>query len=140
MYLLDTNVIFELRKKNSGRADPAVVRWSNSVIATELFLSAVAIFELEMGLLKIARRNDEHSRRLKSWLSDSVMPAFAGRILSIDEHVALIFAGMMVPRTRQYRDALIAATARHHGYTVVTRNIGDFEDLQVKLINPWEFS
>jgi predicted nucleic acid-binding protein len=140
MYLLDTNVISELRKTNSGRADPAVVQWANSVVATELFLSAVAIFEIEMGLLKIAPRNDEHSRRLKSWLSDSVMPAFAARILPIDENVALIFAGMMVSRTRPYRDALIAATARHHGYTVVTRNIRNFEDLQVKLINPWEFS
>ena len=140
MYIVDTNVISELRKANSGRADPAVVGWANSVVPTDLFLSAVAIFELEMGILKIAGRNDDHYRRLSAWFSGHIMSTFANRILPIDENVALLFARIMTPRTRPYRDALIAATAQHHGYAVVTRNIRDFIELPMRAINPWDFT
>ena len=140
MYILDTNVLSELRKTKSGRAAPAVVRWSDSVAQSELFLSAVAIFEIEMGILKVSARNDEHFRRLKSWFSDHILPTFSGKILPIDENVALNFARIMFPKTRPYRDALIAATAEYHGYTVVTRNVCDFADLPIKLINPWDFA
>lgn len=140
MYIIDTNVISELRKANAGRAHQSVVLWSNSVSSSEIFLSAVAVFELEMGILKIAHRNDGQYRRLKDWFSEGVLPSFAGRILPIDENVALLFARLMTPRTRPYRDALIAATAQHHGYAVVTRNTRDFDDLPVRVINPWTFS
>jgi predicted nucleic acid-binding protein len=140
MYILDTNVVSELRKTMSGRAEPAVVRWSNSTTAAELYLSAVAVFEIEMGILKLARRNDEQAARLKAWFRDDVLPAFSGKVLPIDEDVATTFAGMMVPKTRPYRDTLVAATAKHHGYTVVTRNIRDFAELPVSVIDPWDFS
>jgi predicted nucleic acid-binding protein len=140
MYILDTNVVSELRKTNSGRAHPAVVRWSNSVAPAEVFLSAVSVFELEMGILKIADRNDDQYQRLRTWFSDIVLSTFSGKILPIDENVALIFARMMTPKTRFYRDALVAATAQHHGYVVVTRNVRDFTELPARVINPWEFA
>ena len=112
MYILDTNVLSELRKKQSGQADTRVLGWSDSVAPPQLYLSAVTIFEIEMGILRLALRGDQ-TDRFRLWLSDYVLTAFAGRILPIDEHVATLFARMMVPVTRPYRDTLIAATAQH---------------------------
>ena len=137
MYILDTNVVSELRKKQSGRANPHVIQWAETVATAQLYLSAVTIFEIEMGIQKVSLRGDQ-SERLRIWLADHVMTAFAGRILSIDQHVAMLFAKMMVPTTRPYRDALIAATAQYHGYIVVTRNTKDFARLPVQTLNPWE--
>lgn len=138
MYIVDTNVVSELRKKQSGRADPAVVRWAESALPGQLYLSAVTIFEIEMGIRKLALRGDRIDR-LRTWLTDHVLEAFTGRILAIDEHVAMLFARMMVPTTRPYRDTLIAATAQQHNYAIVTRNTKDFAGLPVRLLNPWEF-
>ena len=137
MYILDTNVVSELRKTQSGRADAGVIAWSESVAPAQLYLSAVTIFEIELGIQRLSRRGDQIDR-LRLWLTDHVLRAFDGRILPIDEHVALFFARMMVPDTRPYRDTLIAATAQHHGYTVVTRNLKDFEGLPICLLNPWQ--
>jgi predicted nucleic acid-binding protein len=116
------------------------VRWSNSITPAELYLSAVAVFEIEMGILKLALPNEGQASRLKAWFRDYVLPAFSGKVLPIDEDIATIFAAMMVPKTRPYRDTLVTATAKHHGYTVVTRNIRDFAELQVSVINPWDFN
>ena len=138
MYILDTNVISELRKKRSGRAHPAVVGWAESVIPAQLYLSAVTVFEIEIGIQQLALRGDQ-ANGLRIWLTDQVLLAFANHILAIDEHVAMLFARMMVPTTRPYRDTLIAATAQHHNYTLVTRNTKDFKDLPVRVLNPWEF-
>lgn len=138
MYIVDTNVVSELRKKQSGRADPAVVRWAESALPGQLHLSAVTIFEIEMEIQKLALRGHRIDR-LRAWLTDHVLEAFTGRILAIDEHVAMLFARMMVPITRPYRDTLIAATAQHYNYTIVTRNTKDFAGLPVRLLNPWEF-
>jgi predicted nucleic acid-binding protein len=138
MYLLDTNVISELRK--SARATPSVVRWSESISSAEQYLSAMTIFEVELGILKIGRTDEAQAGRLRAWLNNQILPAFSGRILPIDENVALNFARIMTPKTRPYRDALIASTAEYHGYTIVTRNVRDFAELPVKLINPWDFA
>lgn len=137
MYILDTNVVSELRKKPARRADPNVIRWSENVVPAQLYLSAVTIFEIEMGIQRLSWRGDEVGR-LRKWLTDHVLAAFSDRILPIDHHVARLFARMMVPITRPYRDTLIAATAQHHGYTVVTRNTRDFEDLPIRILNPWK--
>lgn len=137
MYILDTNVVSELRKARSARANANVVRWAGSVATGQLYLSAVTIFEIEIGIQRLLLRGDEIDR-LRLWLTDHVLSAFSERILPIDEHVAMLFARMMVPTTRPYRDTLIAATAQHHGYTVVTRNTKDFDGLPIRLLNPWE--
>ncbi|MBS0356815.1 MAG: type II toxin-antitoxin system VapC family toxin [Proteobacteria bacterium] len=137
MYLLDTNVVSELRKARSGKADAKVTTWAASIPASELFLSAISVLELETGVLLIERRDTAQGAILRSWLDKHVIPAFAGRILPVDTDVAQRCARLHVPDPRAERDALIAATALVHGLTVVTRNIGDFEATGIGLLNPW---
>ncbi|MEB2646839.1 type II toxin-antitoxin system VapC family toxin [Pseudomonas sp. C 49-2] len=135
MYLLDTNVISELRKP---LADPKVVAWAKSVIAPRLFISAITLKELETGVLRIERRDPAQGKVLRTWLKRHVMPAFDSRILPVDTAVALRCAHLHVPDRANESDALIAATALVHGLTVVTRNISDFKSSGVPLINPWD--
>ena len=138
MYLLDTNVISELRKAKSGKADRNVVLWANSVSAASLFLSVITILELETGVLLIERRDPAQGAMLRSWLNAHVLPAFSDRILSVDTAVAQCCAKLPVPDPRSDRDAIIAATALVHGMTVVTRNADHFEPTGVELLNPWK--
>ena len=138
MYLLDTNVISELRKAPKGKADRRVAAWSNGVPAESMFLSAVCILEMELGTLLMERRDARQRAILRGWIKDHVLPAFAGRILVVDTAVALRGAALQVPNPRSYRDCLIAATALVHGMTVVTRNVKDFEATGVSILNPWE--
>jgi hypothetical protein len=138
MYLLDTNVISELRKAGAGKADWQVTAWATGVQPSVLFLSAITILELEIGVLRIERRDAAQGTLLRGWLASHVLPAFADRILPIDTAVAQRCARLHVPAPRADRDALIAATALVHGLTVVTRNVADFEPTGVPLLNPWE--
>jgi predicted nucleic acid-binding protein len=137
MFLLDTNVISELRKIESGRADAAVSAWATRHRAAEFFLSALTLMEIEIGVLRIERRDPKQGSRLRAWMEKSVQAQFANRILPIDEAVALRCARLHVPDPRSERDALIAATALEHGLTVVTRNTADFEANGVRLLDPW---
>lgn len=137
MYLLDTNVVSELRKAKSGKADAGVIAWAAGLPASELFLSAISVLELEMGVLLVERRDAAQGTVLRSWLDRHVLPAFADRILPVDAAVARRCARLHVPDPRAERDALIAATALVHELTVVTRNVGDFEATGVRLLNPW---
>ena len=139
MYLLDTNVISELRKVKSGRADQKVVAWARSVSVDSLFLSAISVLELETGVLLAERRDSAQGTVLRAWFDTHVLPAFSGRILAVDTAVARRCAGLHVPDFRSDRDALIAATALAHGMPVVTRNIQDFMLMGVELLNPWEY-
>lgn len=88
MYLLDTNVISELKKAKSARIDKNVEAWANSVSANSLFLSVITILELETGLLLIERKDSAQAAVLRSWLNAHVLPAFSGRILAVDTAVA----------------------------------------------------
>jgi predicted nucleic acid-binding protein len=135
MFLLDTNVISELRKARA--ADPKVVAWANSVEASLLFISAITVLELEQGVLLVERRDAKQGMALRAWLDGQVMPEFASRTLPINADVARRCASLHVPDPRSERDALIAATALVHGLTVFTRNIADFDKTGVRLINPW---
>lgn len=138
MFVLDTNVVSELRKVKAGKADPRVTAWAHRVSPGGLFLSVMTVFELEMGVLQTERRDPAQGAILRAWLDRHVLPAFAGRILAIDAAVVLRCAALHVPNPRAERDALIAATALVHGMTVVTRNIADFTATGVALLNPWE--
>jgi len=138
MFVLDTNVISELRKAKSGKADQNVAKWAASLSPGSLFLSAITIMELETGVLLVERRDPAQGAILRSWLDDHVLPAFADRILPVDVVVAQRCASLHVPDPRSDRDALIAATAMVHGMTVVTRNVADFEQTGVRILNPWQ--
>jgi predicted nucleic acid-binding protein len=137
MFLLDTNVVSELRKVVSGKADARVVAWAQSVDTAALYLSAISLLELELGVLQIERRDPAQGAILRTWLDSQVAPAFAGRILAVDANVARRCARLHVPNPRAERDALIAATALTHGMTVVTRNTADFAATGVALLDPW---
>jgi predicted nucleic acid-binding protein len=136
-FLLDTNVVSELRKAKSGKAHPAVTAWAAKVPAGSLYLSAITLLELEMSVLRIERRDDAQGAVLRTWLDAHVLPAFAGRVLAVDATVAQQCARLQVPDRLSERDALIAATALVHGMTVVTRNVADFEPSGVALLDPW---
>jgi len=138
MYVLDTNVVSELRKVKAGKADVNVAAWTATVDAASLFISAITVMELEMGVLQIERRDAGQGAMLRSWLDHHVMPEFSGRVLPIDSIVAQRCARLHVPDRRAERDALIAATALVHGMTVVTRNVADFIATGVTMCNPWE--
>ena len=136
-FLLDTNVVSELRKVRIGKADDSVTRWSDRVEVAALFLSVITVLELEQGVLQIEHRDARQGLMLRGWLDDHVLPTFSGRILPVDTAVARRCARLHTPDPRAERDALIAATALVHGMTVVTRNTADFEATGVLLLNPW---
>jgi toxin FitB len=135
MFLLDTNVISELRRPE--RADNNVVAWAGAISAASFFLPAISILEIELGALQIARRDAAQGAVLRAWIDDQILPRFEGRILAVDTAVAQRCARLHVPDPRAERDALIAATAMVHGLTVVTRYVADFEPIGVSLLNPW---
>jgi hypothetical protein len=137
MFILDTNVISELRRAGQGRADQNVVAWAGSVKATELYISVITILEIETGILQIERHDQAQATALRNWFEVQVLSTFEGRILPIDEIVARRCAQLHVPDPKSERDALIAASALVHGMTVVTRNTSDFDQTGAKLLNPW---
>lgn len=137
MFVLDTNVVSELRKVRFGKADKNLTAWTESVDAADLFVSAITIMELELGVLSIERKDAAQGALLRSWLEQHVLPEFSRRTLPVDTAVAQRCARLHVPDKRGERDALIAATALVHGMTVVTRNIADFKPTGVPLVNPW---
>jgi predicted nucleic acid-binding protein len=138
MHLLDTNVVSELRKVSSGRADSNVAAWAEAVPSGQLFISVVTLHELEHGVL-LAERSDARSGAiLRRWLDESIARAFDGRILPVDEAVARLAATFHVLDPAPFRDALIGATAMAHGLVMVTRNEQDFERFSgIRLLNPW---
>ncbi|OIS91043.1 VapC toxin family PIN domain ribonuclease [Brucella cytisi] len=138
MYVLDTNVVSELRKVRNGMANPKVTAWSESVDAADLYVSVITVMELELGIRQIERKDFSQGKMLRSWLDQHVLPEFVERTLPVDTAVAMRCARLHVPDKRSERDALIAATALVHGMTVVTRNVADFQPTGATILNPWE--
>jgi predicted nucleic acid-binding protein len=136
MYILDTNVISELRK--ARKTHPNVKKWAERLPSASLYISVISLLELEIGILLIDRRDEEQGAILRAWMDRHVLPTFSDRILAIDTAVAQRCATLHVPNPRSDRDALIAATALVHGLTVATRNVADFESTGVGVLNPWE--
>lgn len=137
MFILDTNVVSELRRAGQGKADENVIRWANSVEATSLYISVITVLEIETGILQIERRDADQANTLRNWFQGHVLKAFENRIIPIDDVVARRCARLHVPDPKSERDALIAASALVHGMTVVTRNTKDFEQTGAQLLDPW---
>jgi predicted nucleic acid-binding protein len=136
MFLLDTNVLSELRRRD--RTDSRVAAWADGLQPSDLFLSVITILEIEAGTLMLQRRDEAQGTMLRAWIDRKVLPAFTGRILAVDTAVAQRCARLHMPNPRAERDALIAATALVHRLTLVTRNVADFQPMGVDLLNPWE--
>lgn len=137
MYLLDTNVVSEMRKFRSARVDRHVEAWCASVRASDLFISVVTLQELEQGTVRMERRDAQQGAVLRAWLEKSVIAVYRDRFLPVTIAVARDCAALCVPDQRELGDALIAATARVHGLRVVTRNVVDFRGIGIEVINPW---
>ena len=138
MYVLDTNVISELRKAKTAKADTNVMAWASRTPTNQMFLSAISILELETGVLLVERRDAVQGAQLRKWLNQQVIPAFSERVLPVDIAVAQCCAKLHIPDPRAERDALIAATALVHSMVVVTRNVADFVMTGVQIVNPWQ--
>lgn len=138
MFLLDTNVVSELRKLQSRKADANVVGWASKEKMASFYISAISIMEIEVGVQRLERRDAARGAVLRAWLDGQIRPEFSGRMLPIDAAVALRCAALHVPASAPLKDSLIAATALVHGMTVVTRNFADFAATGVRLLNPWD--
>ena len=136
MFLLDTNVLSELRRPE--RANPNVVKWAGRNPAEQYFLSAISLLEIERGALQVARKDVAQGKVLRSWIDGQILPRFEGRILAVDSAITLRCARLHIPDPKPERDAFIAATALVHGMTVVTRNVNDFSVTGVAVLNPWD--
>lgn len=139
MFLLDTDVVSELRKVKAGKGQRNVAAWNEGVALVQTYLSSITIHELELSVLLLERKDRAQGAILRAWIDTRVLPEFEGRILPVDAAVAQRCARLHVPDPRPMRDALIAATALVHSMTVVTRNEGDFNPTGVGVLNPWEW-
>ncbi len=130
-------MISELRRLGDGKADARVVAWVSDRNAADFYVSALTLMELEIGILRIERRNVKQGAQLRAWMDRYVLPEFLPRTLPVNSTVALKCAQLHVPDPRAEREALVAATAIVHGMTVVTRNVADFRIAGADAIDPW---
>jgi toxin FitB len=136
-YLVDTNVISELKKP---RPEVTVLSWLGSISKTDLGISVLTLGEIEQGIGRVATQAKAH--QLQAWLEDEIKPRFRDRILGVDEETASIWARetgrlMLEGKTPPLFDSLIAATAIRYNLTFVTRNVKHVQDMPVKIFNPW---
>lgn len=137
MFLLDTGIVFELRKAKAGRTDPGLAGWAANVARQNLFLSAISLLELGSGAARLGRKDKAAGLALRSWIDEQVSKAFEGRILPVDAAVVLRRAALPYDDSR---NGLIAATALEHGLTLVTRDVRAFKAGRVKTFNPWGYA
>jgi toxin FitB len=135
MYLIDTNIISEVRK--GSRCDPRVASWFSKVADDELYLSIIVLGEIRQGIERL-RQRDPHQAALQNWL-DEVIEEFGPRILTVDRAVADVWGHLSAAGAFPVVDTLLAATAQTHGLTLVTRNVKDIARSGVRCLNPFEF-
>ncbi len=140
MFLFDTNVVSELRKASINKADVNVREWAREQPLGSLFVSSITILEIEMAILQKERKDPQQAAILRTWLNTHVLKAFSDRILSFDTSEAIQCAKLHVPNPKSERDAMIGATCKVHGMTLVTRNMKDFQHMSLDIINPWQKS
>jgi toxin FitB len=138
MYLLDTNVLSELRKLESNNCHLSVKQWASTCKPSQFFTSVICIFEVERGILQVARKDAAQAKRLRHWFETRLIPGMQDRLLPVTHAITSKCAQLHVPDPKPEMDALIAATASVHDLTLVTRNTRDFEPMGVRCINPWE--
>ena len=138
MFILDTNVVSELRKAKAGKADRKVLAWAGGIAPNLQFISAITLYEIQYGILLKTATDAKQGAALQAWLDSQIRPSFRGRVLAFDDDVALACAPMHVPNKCKERDSYIAATALVHKMTVATRDVGDFAATGAPTVNPWQ--
>lgn len=134
-FLIDTNIFSEVRK--GARCNPGVARWWAEVAEGDLWLSALILGEIRKGVELARRRDSDKASVLEAWLGE-VVSGFGDRLLPVDAAVADEWGRMSAIRPVPVIDALLAATAKANGLTLVTRNEADVAGLGVKVLNPFE--
>lgn len=137
MFLLDTNAVSESRKLATSNVDPVFKNWIDEIDPNLLYVSVISLMELEVGILRISRRDTRQGIVLREWFDMEIKPNYEGRVLDITPDIAYTCARLNVPDPRPYQDAWIAATALVHGMTVGTRNVRDFVPMNVSLLCPF---
>lgn len=137
MYLLDTNIVSELRKMEKGKADPNVLKWFEQVNLAHAYLSVITLFEIKLGILQLQRKDAPQAFLLQEWVEKVLLPNFEHRILPLDLPIMLCCAELHIPNKKALNDSYLAATAKVHRFKMVTRNIKDFEACGIELINPF---
>ncbi|RYD68354.1 MAG: type II toxin-antitoxin system VapC family toxin [Sphingomonadales bacterium] len=137
MYLLDTAIVFELRKAKAGQTDPGLAAWASGIARDQLFLSAISLLELETRAARAQRHDKASGATLRTWIDSQLLPAFEGHVLPVD--LAVVRRRGQLPITAT-RDALIAATALEHSLTLVTRDTAAFKGARLRLFNPWGYT
>jgi hypothetical protein len=135
MYLLDTNVISDLRRPS--RITPGAAQWFGTVASARLFVSTVTLFEIQHGIVRLRKRDMGRAAHLQRWFETAILTAFVGRIIPFGTQAAMHGAALHSGRVRIDPDRLIAATALAAGMTVVTRNPKDFSGLGVPTFDPF---
>lgn len=139
MLFLDTNVVSEIRLVSSGKADLRFIEWVKQMDTRHCWTSAVVLMELERGVLRMERKDPVQGGNLRYWFNTTVRSLFENRVLKIDHTTAQICAKLHIPNKRPENDAWIAASCIQHNLSLVTRNVADFQNLDIELINPFDW-
>ncbi|MCW9732591.1 type II toxin-antitoxin system VapC family toxin [Avibacterium sp. 20-15] len=138
MYFIDTNVLSEIRKIKSGKANQGVINWLSEINEQQIYTNIIVMMELERGILAKERKDPWQGKILRQWFEHTIKTGFSNRILHLNDKTAKICATLHIPDHCPENDAWIAASAIQYGLTLVTRNTADFSRMGVKLLNPFD--
>ena len=135
---LDTNIISELRLVPKQKANATFTKWALKIKQDNCWTSSIVLMELERGIFRIERKDPKQGQELRYWFENFVKNFFENRILNIDQKTAAICASLHIPNMRPENDAWIAASCIQHNLVLVSRNVSDFQNLNLQIINPFE--